>query len=103
MPDDDLKALLRLFGGGGNLLVFLVSDGRQPFWSIGVDDRQAIDMLVAEGCHTVAESDGGGSASMWIRNLPKKLTPRDKDYINRPSDGHPRRLGEGVFMVLRRD
>ena len=88
-----------LIGVGDKLLVFLVSDGRQPFWSIGVDDRQAIDMLVAEGCHTVAESDGGGSASMWIRNLPKKLTPRDKNYINRPSDGRPRRLGEGVFMT----
>lgn len=88
-----------LIGVGDKLLVFLVSDGRQPFWSIGVDDRQAVDMFVAEGCHTVAESDGGGSASMWVRNLPKKLTPRDKNYINRPSDGHPRRLGEGVFMT----
>lgn len=88
-----------LIGIGDKLLVFLVSDGRQPFWSIGVDDRQAIDMLVAEGCHTVAESDGGGSASMWIKNLPKRLTPRDKDYINRPSDGRPRRLGEGIFMT----
>ena len=88
-----------LIGLGEKALVFLVSDGRQPFWSIGVDDRQAIDMLVAEGCHTVAEGDGGGSASLWIKNLPKKLTPRDKNYINRPSDGHPRRLGEGVFMM----
>ena len=88
-----------LIGVGDKLLVFLVSDGRQPTWSTGIDDRQAIDMLVAEGCHTVAESDGGGSASMWIRNLPKKLTPRDKNYINRPSDGRPRRLGEGVFMT----
>ena len=88
-----------LIGVGDKLIVFLVSDGRQPFWSIGVDDRQAVDMLVAEGCHTVAESDGGGSASMWIKNLPKKLTPRDKNYINRPSDGRPRRLGEGVFMT----
>ena len=88
-----------LIGVGDKLLVFLVSDGRQPAWSVGIDDRQAIDMLVAEGCHTVAESDGGGSASMWIRNLPKKLAPRDKNYINRPSDGQPRPLGEGVFMT----
>ena len=88
-----------LIGIGDKLLVFCVSDGRQANWSAGIDDRQAIDMLVAEGCHTVAESDGGGSASMWIKGLPKKQTPRDKNYINRPSDGHPRRLGEGVFMT----
>lgn len=59
----------------------------------------AVNADAADGCHTVAEGDGGGSASMWIGNLPKKLAPRDKNYINRPSDGQPRRLGEGVFVT----
>lgn len=88
-----------LIGLGEKMLAFLVSDGRQPLWSLGVDDRSAVDMLVSEGCHTVAEGDGGGSSSMWIKNLPKKLAVRDKDYINKSSDGRPRKVGEGVFML----
>lgn len=88
-----------LIGVGEKMLAFLVSDGRQPTWSLGVDDRSAVDMLVSEGCHTVAEGDGGGSSSMWIRKLPKKLAVRDKDYINKSSDGRPRKVGEGVFML----
>lgn len=88
-----------LIGLGEKMLAFLVSDGRQPLWSLGVDDRAAVDMLVSEGCHTVAEGDGGGSTSMWIKDLPKKLTARDKDYINKSSDGRPRKVGEGVFML----
>lgn len=88
-----------LIGLGDKMLAFLVSDGRQPLWSLGVDDRSAVDMLVSEGCHTVAEGDGGGSSSMWIKKLPKKLAVRDKDYVNKSSDGRPRKVGEGVFML----
>ena len=88
-----------LIGIGEKLIAFLVSDGRQPLWSYGVEDREAVDMLVSEGCHTVAEGDGGGSSSMWIANLPKKLAVRDPGYINKSSDGRPRKLGEGVFML----
>lgn len=88
-----------LVGIGDGVLVFLVSDGRQPLWSLGVADRDAVDMLVAEGCQTVAEGDGGGSSALWIRDLPKELTPRDRNYVNKPSDGRPRKVAEGVFMT----
>ena len=88
-----------IVGVGRGVLVFLVSDGRQPLWSVGVEDRDAVDMVRAEGAETIAEGDGGGSASLWIRDLDPALVPRDKNYVNRPSDGRPRRVGEGVFML----
>ena len=84
-------------------LCFLVSDGRQPDWSAGVADRDAVAMLVTLGCQVVAENDGGGSAGMWIKDLPAELQPRseaiDSGFINRPDDGHPRTVAEGIFMT----
>ena len=84
---------------GGTYLVFFVSDGRQDDWSYGVEDRDAIDMMVSLGCETVGENDGGGSAGLWINNLPAELAPRDANYINKSCDGHPRAVAEGVFMM----
>ena len=84
---------------GGTYLVFFVSDGRQDDWSYGVEDRDAIDMMVSIGCETVGENDGGGSAGLWISNLPAELAPRDANYINKSCDGHPRAVAEGVFMM----
>ena len=84
-------------------LYFLVSDGRQPDWSAGVADRDAVAMLVTLGCQVVAENDGGGSAGMWIKDLPAELQPRsgaiDSGFIDKPCDGHPRTVAEGIFMT----
>lgn len=96
---DDATYPRTLVGIGEKTLMFLVADGRQNKWSAGVDDRDAVDMLVSEGCQVVAEGDGGGSSSMWVNNLPKKLCPRDQNYINKSSDGKPRTVGEGLFML----
>ena len=96
-----------LVGIGTNTLVFFVSDGRQGVgtnkwtdgWSYGITDEDAVLMVASLGCHTVAENDGGGSAGMWIKGLPNSLTPRDEEYINRASDGSPRKVAEGLFML----
>ena len=85
------------------ILCFLVSDGRQPDWSAGVTDRDAVGMLVTLGCTTVAENDGGGSAGMWIGDLPVELQPRSggvhSGFISRPDGGSPRTVAEGIFMT----
>ena len=88
---------------GSSILCFLVSDGRQPDWSAGVTDRDAVGMLVTLGCRTVAENDGGGSAGMWIKDLPAELQPRSGEvhsgFIDKPCDGSPRTVAEGIFMT----
>lgn len=90
-----------LIGCGENVLVLLVGDGRQEGWSNDVEDRDAVDMMVSLGCTQVAENDGGGSASMWIKNLPSSLAGRSKDqeFINRPADGSPRAVAAGLFVL----
>ena len=88
-----------LVGVGDNVFVFLISDGRRDDWSKGVLDRDAVEMVVSNGCHTVAENDGGGSAQMWIKDLPDGLAPRDRNFINKTSDSSPRAVAEGLFML----
>ena len=100
-----------LVGVGDNVFVFLVSDGSRgkaelADWATGVLDRDAVEMVVSNDCHTVAENDGGGSAQMWIKDLPSSLPslpypdyPRDENFINKGSDGSPRAVAEGLFML----
>ena len=75
---------------GHALLVLFVSDGRQPSWSAGVSDVDAAQMMIDEGCLEVGECDGGGSATLWAGS---------SGYLNRPSDGSPRSLSSGFFVL----
>lgn len=71
-------------------LVLFVSDGRQSSWSAGVSDVDAAQMMIDEGCVEVGECDGGGSATLWAGSA---------GYLNRPSDGSPRSLSSGFFVL----
>ena len=75
---------------GHATVVFFVSDGRQPDWSAGVADVDAYQMMINEGCVEVGECDGGGSATFWTGS---------QGCLNRPSDGSPRKLSSGFFIL----
>lgn len=62
-------------------MLFLVIDGRQPGYSIGVDLRVLQDTLMSEGAINAAMLDGGSSTVLYHA---------EKGYINKPSLGHER-------------
>ena len=61
-------------------VLFLVIDGRQPAWSIGVDIKVLQDVLLEEKCINAAMVDGGSSTVMVYNN----------EFVNKPSLGHER-------------
>ena len=75
---------------GHAMLMLFVSDGRQPSWSAGVADVDAAQMMIDEGCIEVGECDGGGSATLWTGS---------SGCLNRPSDGAPRSVSSGFFVL----
>ncbi|MGN0833170.1 MAG: phosphodiester glycosidase family protein [Kiritimatiellia bacterium] len=78
---------------GHAMLMLFVSDGRQADWSVGVADVDAAQMMIDEGCVEVGECDGGGSATLWAGA---------GGYLNRPSDGAPRSISSGFFVLAPR-
>lgn len=72
-----------------NTLVFLVVDGRQPGYSIGVTGRELADILISVGVTEAAVLDGGASSEMIYRG----------EIVNRPSTGKERLLAS-CFVVV---
>jgi hypothetical protein len=70
---------------------FIVVDGRQPGYSIGMTSNELArfcrDRL---GATWGINQDGGGSSAMWL----------DGEIVNRPSDGHERLVANGLTMVV---
>jgi|GEM_PF-6373355 len=64
-----------------NQLIFMVVDGRQPGFSVGMDWEEIADTLISFGADEVLNLDGGGSSTMWINGL---------GVVNSPSDGSER-------------
>lgn len=62
-------------------LILAVVDGRQPGYSEGMSERELAELMLELGCHNALNLDGGGSASMIVREPGGK--PR---IVNRPSD-----------------
>jgi len=69
-------------------ILFLVIDGRQPTWSIGVDLKVIQDELLKEGCINAAMVDGGSSTVM-VHN---------GEFVNKPSLGHERYINN-AFVI----
>lgn len=61
-------------------LIFIVVDGRQSDWSVGVTLERLLDKLVELGVKEGYNLDGGGSSTFVY----------DGEILNRPSDGKPR-------------
>lgn len=70
-------------------LIFVVMDGRQKKFSIGVTFSELADFMRSLGAINAIGMDGGGSSTMVI----------DGAVVNRPSEGGPRRVSNaiGVF------
>lgn len=70
-------------------LIFVVMDGRQKKFSIGVTFSELADFMRSLGAINAIGMDGGGSSTMVI----------DGTVVNRPSEGWPRRVSNaiGVF------
>lgn len=69
-------------------VIFLVIDGRQPGYSIGVDLKVLQDTLYDEGCINAAMCDGGSSTVMYYKD----------HYINKPSLGHERYINNAWII-----
>lgn len=57
-------------------MYFVVVDGRQPGYSVGMSLQELAEFLLELGCTQAINLDGGGSSTMVVRG----------DVVNRPSD-----------------
>ena len=87
-------------------LVLFVNDGRQTDWSNNFPDVDAYQIMIDEGCSEVGEFDGGGSAAMWMAfgdeseyNFGTTHQTAHGNYVNKPSDGSPRKDVCGIFVL----
>lgn len=69
-------------------LVFLVVDGRQPGYSIGVTGQELADILITVGVTEAAILDGGASSEMIYMGK----------IVNKPSTGKERLLASGFVI-----
>lgn len=74
-------------------IVFIVIDGRQPTWSVGVDIKAVQDALLAEDCINGALLDGGSSTVMIY----------DGEFVNKPSLGFERYINNGWVVMPKED
>jgi len=83
---------------GHDIVVLFEADGRDQNWSYGVLSDVASQMLFDEGCTEVGEFDGGGSASIWIKDTASECG-RDDGLVNKSTDGTARQVGNAIFIV----
>jgi len=81
----------------GSTLLYVL-DGRQPGFSAGLGLTDMVKHLMALGCTTVVNMDGGGSSVMNVREGGKDSKAVQK---NSPSSGTQRKTTNGLFLVYR--
>ena len=74
----------------GKQIIICVLDGRSGISSGAIYNEQA-DIMVYAGAESAVNADGGGSSTLYIQNL---------GVMNRTSDGKPRAVSNGMYMVL---
>lgn len=62
-------------------LIIKVIDGRNKGVSVGINGREAAELMLFEGCRYAAFLDGGASSTMLLRN----------EVVNRPSNNNEER------------
>ncbi len=70
-------------------ILFVVVDGRQHGWSVGMTLPELANFLVKLGCEEAVGLDGGGSAELWFSGRIK----------NRPCYGHERLTANTLVLV----
>lgn len=73
-------------------IILVTVDGRRAGWSVGMTLTELAHLMRELGCTDAMNLDGGGSTTMWVRGL----------VVNRPSDGRPRSVANGLAVVLNR-
>lgn len=74
-----------------NIMVWGLIDGRSSI-SSGCTYPEGAEMMRLAGCDDAVNFDGGGSSTMFIRNL---------GVMNKPSDGNERAVANGLYAVLK--
>jgi hypothetical protein len=70
----------------GKWMTWIVVDGRQPGYSLGVSEEELARLLKENGCADGINLDGGGSSVLLLADRSRRLKP-----ANQPSDhGRPR-------------
>ncbi len=72
--------------------IWVTVDGRRAGWSVGMTLTELAHLMRELGCTDAMNLDGGGSTTLWVRGL----------VVNRPSDGQPRPVANGLAVVLSR-
>ena len=77
--------------------VFMDIDGRDEVnGHTGLSCFEAGELMRLAGCKNAYNLDGGGSATLIVRN-----EYNDFDIVNIPSDGSERRIGNAILFVMR--
>ena len=77
--------------------VFMDIDGRDEVnGHTGLSCFEAGELMRLAGCKEAFNLDGGGSATLIVRN-----EYNDFDIVNIPSDGSERRIGNAILFVMR--
>ncbi len=92
-------------------ILFVVVDGRQPQWSVGLTLEELAALMQRLGCREAMNTDGGGSSVMAValpaagsattmtgRAAPEQAAPLR--IVNSPSDGRERGRGN-AWVILR--
>ncbi|HWQ77365.1 MAG TPA: S-layer homology domain-containing protein [Anaerovoracaceae bacterium] len=79
----------------GSVMLYVL-DGRQPGFSAGLGLTDMMKHMLELGATTVVNMDGGGSASMAVREAGLDAKPAVK---NSPSDGTQRKVTNGLLLV----
>jgi hypothetical protein len=70
----------------GKWMTWIVVDGRQPGYSLGVSEEELARLLLENGCTDGINLDGGGSSVLLLADPSRRLKP-----ANQPSNqGRPR-------------
>lgn len=70
-------------------LIFIVIDGRQNDWSVGVSLERLQDKLIELGVKEGYNLDGGGSSAMYYNGA----------LLNKPSDGNQRPVVNNILIM----
>lgn len=79
----------------GNVMYFVVVDGRDFYHSSGATYADLSNIFYALGAEAALNLDGGGSATMMIRNPLADVW----HVKNHPTDGRPRAVSNGWMVI----
>ncbi|MDR0861314.1 MAG: phosphodiester glycosidase family protein [Oscillospiraceae bacterium] len=75
-------------------IVTLIADGRNTTYYNGLDMQELADEMLARGCVTAVNLDGGGSSAILTRQAGQPLA-----LLNNPSDGKERACATYILFV----